>query len=411
MARKRYTKSKRILECPECGKQLGSPAALRSHQKSVHRVPNPVAPARGDELNFNLSMPMRPAGLHEINCPLCATPTILTVNENGEAHVGKPSSKRPSSSGATKHIYPHYVREHPIVIRERIKQRKGKKTLVMMGTHGRSGPLAPWSEIGIDEWWGLNDSATIFEDKMSRFDRWFQLHHRWRFTRRVTRHAQDHWKWLQEATVPKIYMQRHFADVPNSVKYPLREVCDLLIKDKLPRGAGYVQQYFASTFSYMLALVIYEKLLGINDWERIEIYGCELEQVETEYFQQRPGMEWWLGQCAAHGIEVYFPQGTFIAFAQNVLPGRIENYPGYMTYGYDSPNKAEALSRGEPLGEDPIEENLVGTWEDLPYKNFVTMANRALVDFQIRTNWTEDFEETTPLLNELLERTNGKYDK
>jgi len=281
---------------------------------------------------------------------------------------------------------------------------------VMMGTHGRSGPLAPWNEIGIDEWWGLNDSANIFDEKMPLFNRWFQIHHRWRFTRRQTRYATDHWKWLQKSEVPQIYMQRHFADVPNSVKFPLREVSELLINDKLPRGAGYVQQYYASTFSYMLALVIYEKLTGVNNWERIEIYGCELEQVETEYFQQRPGMEWWLGQCAAHGIEVYFPHDTFIAFAQNVIPGRIENYPGYMAYGYDSPSKAEALARNEPLGEDPTEENLVGTWEDLPYRSFISMANKALIDFQIRSNWAEDFEETTPLLNELLELRNGQHD-
>ena len=200
---------------------------------------------------------------------------------------------------------------------------------------------------------------------MEKFDRWFQLHHRWRFTRRQTRYDIDHWKWLQNCPVSKLYMQRHFADVPNSIKFPLREVSELLIGDKLPRGAGYVQQYYASTFSYMLALVIYEKLKKINDWERIEIYGCELEQVQTEYFQQRPGMEWWLGQCAAYGIEVYFPHDTFIAFAQNVLPGRIENYPGYMTYGYDSPSKAEAEAANQVLGEDPIEENLVGSWEDL----------------------------------------------
>ncbi len=402
-------KSKKSVVCPTCERTFGSPAALRSHRLSVHGEANPMVPNRGDEITFNVSLPMVSHGIHTINCPLCASETALTMDKDGKASVGKLSSIRPSSSGAEKNTYPHYVREHPIIIRERMIQRKGKKTVVMMGTHGRSGPLAPWNEIGIDEWWGLNDSAVIFGDKMPLFDRWFQIHHRWRFTRRQTRYSEDHWKWLQKSEVPQIYMQRHFADVPNSVKFPLREVSELLIGDKLPRGAGYVQQYYASTFSYMLGLVIYEKLTGINDWKRIEIYGCELEQITTEYFQQRPGMEWWLGQCAAYGIEVYFPHDTFIAFAQNVLPNAIENYPGYMVYGYDSPSKAEALARGEPLGEDPIEENLVGTWEDLPYKSFVSMANKSLADYTVRTNWVEEFEETMPLLNELLEPENGKH--
>ncbi len=408
--RKKKTDKKNIV-CPDCAQVFGSPGALRSHKATVHGAANPVAPNPGDAVNFNLSIPMMPVGTHGINCPLCNHPTALTIDEEGGAKVGI-STERPTSSsgGGVLYKHKHYVREHPIIIRERMKQRQDKKTLVMMGTHGRSGPLAPWNETGIDEWWGLNDSATIFDDKMSLFDRWFQMHHRWRFTRRQTRYAVDHWKWLQRSEVPQIYMQRHFADVPNSVKFPLREVSDLLIKDKLPRGAGYVQQYYASTFSYMLALVVYEKLTGVNDWDRIEIYGCELEQIETEYFQQRPGMEWWLGQCAAHGIEVYFPHETFIAFAQNVVPGKIENYPGYMTYGYASPSKEEAQARGEPLGEDPTEENLVGTWEDLPYKSFISMANKTLIDYQIRSNWVEDFEETTPLLNELLESKNGQHD-
>lgn len=403
MGNKRNRKKKKSIVCPDCAQVFGSPAAMRSHRTAAHGAANVVAPNKGDELTFNLSIPLPPAGQHQIECPLCKNPTILTVEEDGSAAVSKGSSIKPSSSGGSKNVYEHFKREHPIIIRERMKQRHGKKTVVMMGTHGRSGPLAPWNEVGIDEWWGLNDSAAIFKDDMELFDRWFQMHHRWRFTRRQTRYADDHWKWLQASNVPQIYMQRHFADVPNSVKFPLREVSDLLIKDRLPRGAGYVQQYYASTFSYMLGLVIYEKLTGVNDWDRIEIYGCELEQIDTEYFQQRPGMEWWLGQCAANDIEVYFPHDTFIAFAQNVQPGKIENYPGYMVYGYASPSKEEAIARNEPLGEDPVEENLVGAWEDLPYKSYISMANKGLADFQVRTNWTEDFEDTILLLNELLE--------
>jgi hypothetical protein len=144
----------------------------------------------------------------------------------------------------------------------------------------------------------------------------------------------------------------------------------MFINDLLPRGAGYVQTYYTNTFSYMLAQVAYEKKMGIKDWERIEIYGCELEQLETEYFRQRPGMEWWLGIVAAMGIEVYFPHSTFIAYAQDIRVDpqinqqRLFQYPGYMAYGYKSPSMEEAKEQNLPIGVDPVEENVIGAWED-----------------------------------------------
>ena len=75
---------------------------------------------------------MHPEGVHQIACPLCNNPTQMTVNKKGEVEVGK-STERPSSSdGRTRNVYPFVFREHPIIIRERMKQRKGKKTVVMM---------------------------------------------------------------------------------------------------------------------------------------------------------------------------------------------------------------------------------------------------------------------------------------
>jgi len=302
---------------------------------------------------------------------------------------------------------------HPVVIEARLKQRRRKdgtwkNTIAMMGTHGRTAPKMPWYEPGIKERWLLNDSHSMpFVEphiQEGKVDRWWQMHHRWRFTRRLTRYSDDHWSWLQETTVPRIFMQRHYKDIPNSEGFKIREISEMFIGDKLPRGAGYVQQYYTNTFSYMLAQVLYEKEMGIEDWERVEIYGCELEQVETEYFRQRPGMEWWLGLCAAKGVEVYFPHDTFIAYAQDLvmtdMGQRLVQYPGYMAYGYNSPSLEEAKTQGLPIGVDPIEENIIGTWEAY-YPWFIYAMNEGLAQM-VKRHATEDFKGEIKVIDEWL---------
>jgi len=394
------TKTKKKV-CPDCAQVFGSAHALGSHRKSVHGLHGgPQADPNFIDIQVRLPRPTEP-GAHPIQCPVCNSVTTIEYTEDGE--IKHKSSEKPSSSGGEpKHTYPYIVYEHPIIIKQRMRQRAGKKTVVMMGTHSRSGPLAPWHEEGIDEWWGLNDSATIFQknDKMHLFDRWYQVHHRWRFTRRQTRYADDHWHWLQNCDVPRIFMQRAYADIPGSEAIPLREICETFIGDRLPRGSGYVTQYFTSTFCYMIAQVMLEKLKGINDWDRIEFYGCELEQLETEYFRQRPGMEWWMGKASEMGIEVYFPHDTFIGYAQDIQPGRLINYDDYMAYGFKSPSKAEAEANKEPLGEDPVEENNIGAWEDY-FPSHIKTANQGFHELAVRTNWIEDLEITSEALNEL----------
>ena len=354
----------------------------RTKRKKSKPVDGKKAEVGGDGWDISLHVPPLPKGEHLTACPLCKNAAKLVVAEDNSLAIAnaaaEPQKVKPSTRGS-KFDFSRY-REHPAVIRARMYQRRGKKTIVMLGTHARSAPLAPFTEAGIDEFWALNDSHALgyIKANMHRITRWFQLHHRWRFTRRVTRRSEDHWAWLrQDHGDLKIYMQRKFADVPNSVAYPIRDVCDEFIKDLLPRGAGYVQQYFTNTFSYAFALVLYEKVKGINDWERIELYGCELEQIEHEYFRQRPGLEWWMGMLAAHGIQIYVPTECRMLYAQDIQGGQLYQYPGYMAYGYKSPSLEEARRLGLPVGEDQVEENVLGIWEDAPI-DFVTATNREI---------------------------------
>ena len=392
--------SKQGKKCPYCGKEgLKSKSALDSHIRAKHpnmQIAAPGHPEHPTMQQVAVEMPLMEPGVQPMQCPFCNSHTQVFIKDDGTIASSSEVPKPPSSSEAGG-ISKHTKRAaHPIVLAERFKQRRRpdgtwKNTVCMMGTHGRTAPKMPWYEPGINERWLLNDSHSIAFVKdhveAGRVDRWWQMHHRWRFTRRMTRLSDDHWTWLQDSHIPRIFMQRHYKDVPNSEEFKLREISEMFIGDKLGRGAGYVQVYYTNTFSYMIAQVMYEKAMGIEDWERIEIYGCELEQLETEYFRQRPGMEWWLGAASQMGIEVYFPHDTFIAYAQDVVQGpggsRLAQYPGYMAYGYKSPSMKEAEDRQEPLGVDPVEENLMGAWEGY-HTWFIHGMNEGLAQMQKR---------------------------
>jgi len=310
----------KVLSCPFCGKKgFKATGPLNSHIKALH----PNERALNDDDSYEIIYRVQKVGL--INCVACNQPRQVWIKTDGtiassdDPEIPKP--KAASSSGGADRA-PIKRNASPIVIKERYKMRwneeagRWKHTVAMMGTHGKTAPEMPWHELGIEEKWLLNDSHGIPyvspHVKAGRVTRWWQLHHRWRITRRATRNATDHWQWLQDVkTVPRIIMQRKFREVPHSEAFPLREVCDMFLPGKLGRGAGYTQYYFTNTFSYMFAQILYEKEKGIRDWERVELYGCELEQLETEYFRQRPGIEFWFGMCVKAGIEIYVPESCF----------------------------------------------------------------------------------------------------
>jgi hypothetical protein len=175
----------------------------------------------------------------------------------------------------------------------------------------------------------------------------------------------------------------------------------MFIGGMLGRGAGYVQVYYTNTFSYMFAQVAYEKAMGIKDWERIELYGCELEQLETEYFRQRPGLEFWFGVLVNMGVEIYVPESCFMLYAQDIVTaeGRqmMTQYPGYMAYGLKSPSMEEAKSRQEPLGMDPVEENVIGSWDG--YFTDHTFAMNESLAFIARVTDMSNFRSDNDALN------------
>ena len=186
-----------------------------------------------------------------------------------------------------------------------VKSRRQKhKTVAIVGFAPTSRQATPWDDTNV-EIWGLNEA--YHHDFMKRWDRWFQIHERWSFTRKNNANDPGHWEWLQEEHDFPIYMLKKYHDVPASVEYPWDDLIATLLEDKVVRGDphedGETNIYFTSSFAWMAALLAYEKVKGINDWGRLEVYGFEMA-TDTEYKHQKGSTEFWMGYLAALGIEV-----------------------------------------------------------------------------------------------------------
>jgi len=140
--------------------------------------------------------------------------------------------------------------------------------------------LAPF---GNSQWeiWGLNDG---YHD-LPRWDRWFQLHS----PRIISGSVRDrnHWDWLKAQTKP-IYMREALPEVPASVRYPLEDI------------TAQFGRYFTNSISWMIALAIHE---GAED---IGIYGVDMA-TGSEYGDQRPSCEYFLGLALGTGIRIHVP--------------------------------------------------------------------------------------------------------
>ena len=224
------------------------------------------------------------------------------------------------------------------------KLRKGKKTVAMVGLAPTSCSLAPFEDEDV-EIWGLNE-AHAFQQWFTRWDRWFQIHDSKSWKRYIAkRDVRGHYDWLKRfhygefesrkqpdehdwqdlsdftksenghksvlvddkwEKLKPIYFQYWNSEIPNSIGYPLKEVCDIAFKN-FRRGDAKVK-YFTSTLAYMMGIAVLE------EFERIEIYGFELAD-DIEYVKQKACAEWWIGFAMGRGIEVYTPPNNQIMFS------------------------------------------------------------------------------------------------
>ena len=160
------------------------------------------------------------------------------------------------------------------------------------------------------EIWKINEAYRLdaYYDRPVKATRWFQLHKRWDYTRRQNRasttiNVKDHWAWLRQDHDFPIYMQQEWEDIPDSVEFPLDEMC----KDFGIEGNPHLV-YFRNSTAYLIAFAVW---MGFKE---IGIYGWELAS-ETEMMYEKPSALFWLGIAAAYlGPEnIDIPVGSKLA--------------------------------------------------------------------------------------------------
>lgn len=229
------------------------------------------------------------------DCPMCGTPCRIMYRENGMADHYKPLELDELNANAP---------PLPEPLRDWLRhQRKGKKTVALVGSAHTSGGWAPYGEIDV---WCSNEMHGKAWCEESGATGWFQLHPKWSFT---TEHRFDHWGWLQKEHPFPIYMQKTYDDVPSCVAYPLREIQSELL-GSFYRGEEAMKKLFTSTFSYMMGLALLPKM----GFERIEIYGIELN-LNAEWEYQREAMAFWIGKADGMGVDVWVPEACALLLA------------------------------------------------------------------------------------------------
>jgi len=208
------------------------------------------------------------------------------------------------------------------------KLRDGKKTIAIVGFSPTSRHLAPMDDDRV-EIWGVNEAHRHRTSYMKRWDRWFQIHKRWDFTKTGTAAAKEHWEWLQQDHGHPIYMQEVHPDIPSSVELPMDEIRARFPgpKELLPTGEEAERFYMTSTFAYMCAmamLVIEEHRpegwkLDDPPYGRIEVYGFDMATF-TEFQYQKGSTEFWIGYARGRGIEVTVP------YKSRLLAGKLYGY-------------------------------------------------------------------------------------
>ena len=280
-----------------------------------------------------------------------------------------------------------------------MRQREGKPTFVCVGTSPDSAGLTAWDEPGIVGYAAVNDCHVLPFTRMDKITHWYQLHHRWRFTRRNPRYGpNDHWAWLQQEHDFPIYMQKRYDDVPSSTPFPLREITEKYMAARLGRGGGFQRKYYTCSFSFILPHVLdmLETKYMPSDYNpihdppyaRIEFYGIELAQ-KQEYIEQRPGTEFWSGYCMGRGIQFYVPQDT------KIFHGDL--------YGYRTPNRAGAIAgirAGNPgissaqavamaVGENIADDDNVGVWAAYPDEKYALEYPAMTEDDWANVTWED----------------------
>lgn len=159
-----------------------------------------------------------------------------------------------------------------------------------------------WSDPEL-EVWGLNQMHMAFPALVNqkKATRWFQIHPKHSYDINVERDRSHH-DWLKQQTNFPIYMIEKFDDVPKSICWPHKDIMNVLKTD-----------YFTNSISWMIALAIIERMhlpREVRATQDIYIFGVDMAQsdeIDSEYAEQRPSCEYFIGLARGLGIPVHIP--------------------------------------------------------------------------------------------------------
>lgn len=170
----------------------------------------------------------------------------------------------------------------------------------------------PWDDPDF-EIWGVNEAAN--KPWMKRWDRMFQMHGRWNFSRLNNPNDPNHFEWLKSLPGPEspdfrpVYMQMGWSDIPASVALPRDAIENEFLRPfhqriRYPAGEAEYQEdakgYFASSAAYMCAMAAFE------GFPEVHLYGFTMRS-DTEYQYQRENGSFWLGLLMGRKIKIVLP--------------------------------------------------------------------------------------------------------
>ncbi len=184
---------------------------------------------------------------------------------------------------------------------ELVKQKLTRQfdKVCICGTSDSKG-LIPF-HISDMEFWGVNNLYAFTPKTVQGFPyhRWFEIHQFQYdgkiYLRRGKRDfrgkaVEEYLRELNGLNVP-IYMHPDnppLPIIPNAVPFPVRDL------------TARFGTYFTNTVTWEICFAI---MLGFKE---IQIYGVDMA-VDTEYYFQRPSVEWAIGLAMGLGIKVYVP--------------------------------------------------------------------------------------------------------
>lgn len=147
---------------------------------------------------------------------------------------------------------------------------------------------APFSDPSW-EMWGMNGLWRVLKEvPEKRFSAWFEIH----TPEYIKRHSvlskigTQQLDWLKAEHPFPIYMQERMDDCPSTVAFPIGDLIEALGRD-----------YFTSTVALLLAFALTQDPAEIGLWGIDLVHG-------TEWGEQRPCAEYWIGRAEAKGIKV-----------------------------------------------------------------------------------------------------------